>query len=67
MRVVSVLIDILAPDDITDDEVLTAVNQMLDVGAADAKDTAEDEDIDNPDAEVASRLEVGHPTLLKVE
>jgi len=64
MRTVTLQIRVQAPDHITDDDVVDLVNQMLDIGQADANETMDDPDIDNGDAEWAASLEVERPEVV---
>jgi hypothetical protein len=54
-----VKIKVKVPSDVTTDKALTLLNQMLAVGYDDAVRTADDPDLDNPDAEIASQLSIG--------
>ena len=61
METTRIIVPVQHADDIAADEVAAAINQLLDVGFADAQDTAKDPDIDNPDAERAAALDIGQP------
>jgi hypothetical protein len=59
MRTILVKIKVKVPSDVTIDKALALLNRMLTVGYDDAARTADDPDLDNPDAEIASRLNIG--------
>jgi len=59
MRTIVVKIKVKVPNDVTTDKALALVDQMLEVGYDDAVGTADDPDLDNPDAEIASQLSIG--------
>jgi hypothetical protein len=59
MRTILVKIKVKVPSSVTTDKVLALVNQMLAIGYDDAVKTADDPDLDNPDAEIASQLSIG--------
>lgn len=59
MRTIVIKIKVKAPIDVTTDKVLALVDQMLEVGYDDAARTADDPELDNPDAEIASQLSIG--------
>lgn len=49
----------VAPEDICG-----VLNQLINVGLADAADSAADPNIDNPQAELATELTIGEPTAV---
>jgi hypothetical protein len=63
MRQVQVTVNIGVPDDCesTDEEIASLVGDMLEVGQADAVETSQDEDLDNPEADLIAVFEVGTP------
>lgn len=66
-RVATVVFEVRVPAGITNDDVLKALSDLVDVGLADARSTVDDEDLDHTDAERALRLDIGPPTLVGVK
>jgi len=59
-RTVEVTVEItLEDDDISDVQISELVKQMLEVGHADAVETANDPDLDSENAEIASEFTIG--------
>ena len=58
-------IEVSHPDDVMPDEVADALNRMFDDGLADAQDVASDEELNNPDAQLAIKLNIGQPSLVR--
>jgi hypothetical protein len=59
MRTVLVKIKVKVPSDVPTEKVLALVDQMLTIGYDDAARTADDPDLDHPDAEIAQQLSIG--------
>ncbi len=59
MRTILVTITVEAPSDVPTDKVLALVDQMLAIGYDDAVRTADDPDLINSDAEIATQLNIG--------
>ena len=64
MKTTRIIVPVQHLDDIAADEVAAAINQLLDAGFADAQDTANDPDSDNPDAQRAAALNIGPPEAM---
>lgn len=61
MRTTSIVLEVVHPDEVQPDQVAAAINKLLDVGLADAKDTADDRELDSTDARLALSLNIGQP------
>lgn len=63
-RTVVVSFDIEVPGGITDDQVLTAMGQLIDIGLADAQSTVDEDEGNCRDAQRALRLNIGPSTFV---
>lgn len=61
MKRFNVTIPVQAPDGTEPSDISGAINQLLDVGLADAQSTVEDPSWESEDAELAVSLEIGQP------
>ena len=69
MKFVTITIQATVPDNMECDQVAHCVNQMLDVGQADAFDTVADQNLEQAardEAELASRIDHGQPSVVMV-
>ena len=64
MKTTRIIVPVQHADDMAADEVAAAINQLLDVGFADAQDTANDSELNNPDAQRAAALNIGPPEAM---
>jgi hypothetical protein len=66
-RTVEVLVKVEVPAGlkVSDIKVAELVGKMLDIGYADAAETNEDPDIDNPEAAIVEKLSFGKPSVKK--
>lgn len=65
-----VLVPVTAPREISADSVLSAIDKMLEIGTADAAETAEDDDLDEDcreEARLVGQLDIGSPVMLAPE
>jgi hypothetical protein len=66
MKTTTVTIQVTHPDKVRPDEILAAIEKMLDVGYADAKDTADDLELGPTaiaEAQRVLRLDIGRPHI----
>jgi hypothetical protein len=64
MRTVKIEVRVKAPDDISNDDVATYVEQLIDVGVADAQESSRLLDMETPDADEVLRLEFQKPQVV---
>jgi hypothetical protein len=68
VRTVKLLVKVKAPDNIGDEDVAGYVNKMIDIGYADACESAEDTDLPHDVRQVArdgATLEIEPPTVIE--
>lgn len=65
MRTIRVGFEIGVPDDVTDDQVLSVMTKLVDVGLDDARSTVDDDELEGKDeAEIALWINIGPVELL---
>lgn len=65
MRTIQVGFEVEVPDNVTDDQVLSAMSNLISVGLSDASSTVDDDELEGKDeAEVAVSLNIGPAELL---
>lgn len=57
-------IEVTSADDVSPEDICSVINQLLNVGLADASDTVEDPNLDNDQAKLAVAITLGEPTAV---
>lgn len=63
-KTTTIQIAVTSEDDVDPSDICGVLNQLIDVGLSDARDTVDDPNLDNPQAKLAVAIEIGEPTAV---